>query len=981
MLTQSDEITQLVEQLQNDPVKFVRDVLSHLQEEFLTPENFVKVMLFPTSGAADAAFGLLERLGAPKGTEPKPGPISKPKTAIGRVIRSLVELGRHVAGSLVRLHKRVQGPMGGMRSNIAVHPKLANALSLIVTYGPIVITVASALKEEYDRLKQQQGTDEVSDFEGLINLAAAGLRDGADTLSAEIDQVMETLATLEIPTKIVPLLDLVSMIGDLVIKVLARSGKAKIANKIAGALGVKQKAYEKAAQAIEGTVFDPNYHWATRVIPLFQDEFHEIRDEFVAALETGLTTAAESFNEVVPSSLGVKIQLKSTADVKPKPFEGNYAEFVPYRDREDSRVVVPPLRVESDGVPMPDPMKRAAESRFKHDFGHVRLHGGQEGERTTRHARALALTSGSHVWINPAVTLSSGRGRRILDHELTHVLQQAGPRPLGTPHAATPVTRRGDRGVVVDPEGEREAARIAEAVERGTDAPVDVRSEDPDAFAPTAIGTELVFDVVALMSNYRDTAAFQKKIDDAVGGKPPKDVPGLATANALWAQVETALGRKESYADTFASVRGAIVTQVHRSQAQIKKAIPHIAIDAQRPDKEAMEAKVKADLKAGRKKSIAKQVYQLDPKPFMNLLSGYVFTRTGVAINVTLNLTDWKKPAVASVLVEYLNLGLVPSGDELWTKLGSKMQPVDQREMQIRLSTLDPQPGVWDATAYKLDTDYLKKYERWLVRRKDYGRPPSSSEYIGGKTGNTLSIGTHQMLTGRTDNTTDRESHHTTQFLLIQYFSNASKKKKPFFKNLPGVEFEGSLAKSFKAPGRGKIDISPLFEGDRGGPMPAILLSREAHRQGKLHIDRAHQWVPEGAKADKSDSATQAFMVDSQYKSRLAKAGFEPVASEKTFKDKRSELGSDRDIQLAVYNAVTGTYAWMHETMTRALQYALPRNEFAFYAGWVARHEDLMKGGKPDKDYVLDSGKLDKTTYADALRNDEQIMSRHGWMK
>ena len=76
------------------------------------------------------------------------------------------------------------------------------------------------------------------------------------------------------------------------------------------------------------------------------------------------------------------------------------------------------------------------ESRFGADFSQVRLHTDSIASEAARELRAEAFPSGKDVYFQ------AGRyepetlpGRRLLAHELTHVIQQSGglqgPRPLG----------------------------------------------------------------------------------------------------------------------------------------------------------------------------------------------------------------------------------------------------------------------------------------------------------------------------------------------------------------------------------------------------------------------------------------------------------------------------------------------------------------------------------------------------------------------
>lgn len=105
------------------------------------------------------------------------------------------------------------------------------------------------------------------------------------------------------------------------------------------------------------------------------------------------------------------------------------------------------------GWPLPPPVLHEMEALFGADFSSVRVHVGPQAQALG--ARAFAM--GSHLFFAPGqYDLESPRGRRLLGHELTHVLQQRSGRARG----------RGDTGltVVTDPELEAEADWMGERV-------------------------------------------------------------------------------------------------------------------------------------------------------------------------------------------------------------------------------------------------------------------------------------------------------------------------------------------------------------------------------------------------------------------------------------------------------------------------------------------------------------------------------------
>ncbi|MFD6176229.1 MULTISPECIES: eCIS core domain-containing protein [unclassified Isoptericola] len=80
-------------------------------------------------------------------------------------------------------------------------------------------------------------------------------------------------------------------------------------------------------------------------------------------------------------------------------------------------------------APLPLPARREMEAAFGHDFSAVRVH---TDERPGA-LGARALTEGSDIHVAPgAYAPGSAEGRRLLAHELAHVVQQAGRAPSGT---------------------------------------------------------------------------------------------------------------------------------------------------------------------------------------------------------------------------------------------------------------------------------------------------------------------------------------------------------------------------------------------------------------------------------------------------------------------------------------------------------------------------------------------------------------------
>jgi hypothetical protein len=111
------------------------------------------------------------------------------------------------------------------------------------------------------------------------------------------------------------------------------------------------------------------------------------------------------------------------------------------------------------GQPLDADDRAALEAQLGHDFGRVRVHADARATASARSIGALAYTVGRDVVVDAAhYAPGTARGRRLLAHELTHVVQQRGASAAGQPLAIDTATA-GPR--------EREAERVARLVDRG----------------------------------------------------------------------------------------------------------------------------------------------------------------------------------------------------------------------------------------------------------------------------------------------------------------------------------------------------------------------------------------------------------------------------------------------------------------------------------------------------------------------------------
>jgi len=77
----------------------------------------------------------------------------------------------------------------------------------------------------------------------------------------------------------------------------------------------------------------------------------------------------------------------------------------------------------SGGKPIPAAIKGALEAKLGTDLSNVRVHTGPNAARMTVTMGAQAFAVGNHIVMSPSLA-NSQEGRRLLAHEITHMVQQ-----------------------------------------------------------------------------------------------------------------------------------------------------------------------------------------------------------------------------------------------------------------------------------------------------------------------------------------------------------------------------------------------------------------------------------------------------------------------------------------------------------------------------------------------------------------------------
>ena len=211
------------------------------------------------------------------------------------------------------------------------------------------------------------------------------------------------------------------------------------------------------------------------------------------------------------------------------------------------------------------------EPRFKHDFNHVRVHTDAKASDAASAIGARAFTAGRDIVFGAGeFAPQNDAGRRLLSHELAHVVQQAGPTADGV-ILRQPKSRAPDEGKHRKPSGEKggpndatgqEAffALIGPLIDKSYAAPVHPPIKAPEEAAAPVIGpqqkatTKILSDLTAYNPQAAQDASFLfdaltadmkaylrseagKKLLQALGNKPAGHA--LKLFQTEWARLES----------------------------------------------------------------------------------------------------------------------------------------------------------------------------------------------------------------------------------------------------------------------------------------------------------------------------------------------------------------------------------------------------------------------------------------------------------
>jgi hypothetical protein len=765
---------------------------------------------------------------------------------LARVIRNIARFAKKLLGTVERLRNKAQAPFRAAQSFVLSHPGLAMIVGLMIRYFDALSTLVM------NTLFQDEEEKKDTDFVKRLRAAAA---DGIKGFAERITRAVNVVREIQVPEEIVPL----DLVGEFVVdrvisslggkyKLLAKGGRAAlqripgdpwgrimrtIGETLTGASGVDPNViYREAIQshlrgALDGVRTDM-FSWLDAV---FKD---------VALLkELGITANFKSDAPTVIDFAG--IDFHDGAEAEPSPAEA-----------EHEMPSAGPLHAPSGGERIAAPVRARAEAKLGHDLSHVRLHTGTEGEAVTGRMHADAITSGSHVYLHPTVSPSGGgRGEHVFHHELGHVLQQTGERPLGRSHRDEPSSGRPGRGLTFDAAREAAAERVASRALSPTNVSTPVPVGSPAEGPQPALDRDFVKE---LLERVRDPQSLQREAVDASAIAQAKaenllrdDDLNRPVAEQLPAKLIAAIKAMKpgDFQPPFDSVSEKLKAMAVSSdkEAHIKKAIKVLVVSVR-------EGKSPRRIKG---ETPALPGIWLDPDHFADELARYLYALTGLAFRLSF-ATKEGPDAIGKRQVIDLNATTVTSARPVITKAAMHVAPFALVQVgHVHLPFLgDTKEAheLWDLLAtnsFKNEADFVAEKELWIAATRlavghllpkpgmylqktfelsalakrsvrsqikgirplkahwpspgDYAKARSSevadktdpiAEHIG------LRVGTFGALEKERaaldtptspPNVINRDPHHVPQVLLIDYFSNTHKLSAfPEHMNLPFVK-------------------------------------------------------------------------------------------------------------------------------------------------------------------------------------------------
>ena len=941
---QSADFNQIVDAVQGLP-KAIPDLENKLKS--INSSDIAMFMLFADTSRLKALTG--EKSKKSKATK------KLKKGKLRRFFRAIANLGKLILAVFGKVQSKIKRILERVQLFFMGHPVVRAALGWVIDH-------AEEIKGKAPNLNWPDKSK---------------IEDGGKKLKNKIPEALDNFNTIKAPKELVPMEQIVTIIIDMAIKVLGKKAELIAEGLLWGLRNAPGNLYKKLEKAIADKLrasANPNDLWVKAVRthgePVINNTYAKIRGEFNNFFSNlGVLTDVR-----LPEK---KFQIGFTDNLDEIELFSNPNTVLPLNDHYDGGLKA---KLGKGGSPLSQEIRSSMESSFGHDFSHVRVHTGAEGKATASAVNAQALTTGSHIYLAPGQNVSGGSDGHVFRHEMGHVLQQTGPRPVGGQYSSRPVTGKAGRGVVIDSRREAQADLMARQSGFGNKTHVD--EEDfgkSEGIAPSGLLSRLLNRLLG----FDDLKEEQEKIDaKSKAGTIPKALgahvgrKAAAIKNDIYHYIN---GAKFKPSSPFSNAAEAIKIHLNNSKktTALENAVARIALNAQKTE-------TKTNSKSGSKK-VEKS---LDHKVFRNLLQRYMFAQFGLLLKIDLKKQGSKRKEdsfikVTKVDVQLIHLPAIHGGTKLWSMaLGEKPKSEHGKLIpRVRAFLTSIGPGstaivgikpknIWNKKPFRLQKWVFDETEKFMLAGGKKLLDPaklwpkkSYLDFFNKSNGEGLRLGTY---VGANQKGVERESHHIVQYLLIEFFANKSGKNLAFPlvpKTATSNLYPGLLVASKKptkfTPGKQSnkaINIKEI-EKNRSGIMPAVLLARPTHRRGNLHINKGDDFSNAIADAP-GDGVKHIFR--GKLKSDYTNAEDKGVTKFKTF---TKDTGKDV-VEKRIHNAMIGTYQWMRGKMRPRLKTALKSIEMPYY------NDLAVLGNKKDR---LTRNDMEKT-YNNATKHEKKVM-------
>lgn len=958
--------------IRGDTAEILKGLFDKLGE-MADPGVVIELLLFghPSLNAALSSSTMVAQTKTDKSMQ-RHAPAQRGKfAALKATFAKLKALGKAFARRMDALHTRVQQPMQDARIYTSTRP----ALSMALHFGATHIYEIQALMAAGAALLAMADASERAQDASLMDRLREQLGQEQATLGEKIHGLVGKLATIELPARVIDMDGAVQLIlAEMMAFVGKRLGlKGKAVVVVLEGSGALNYFAGKVAHEIVAAGFDPNVYWRDEVVPLLADKFHAARDSLVKDLNELL--ARPAFDQMfTPIAKGAPL------DIRPDPAV-EYEEPGMQPAAASDRTLEPrPQRLPArgEGRPLAEAERPALERAFGQDLRHVRVHAGGEGEAMTRAFGADALASGSHVFLRQSLDPRQGRGQQVMQHELAHVLQQSGPRPLGRPASERPLPPHPERGLLIDPASEAEAHQLAAAVGarlRGGSAAApraNARAQGARPYTVEPLDPYLLYRLLRGMNRLDEikkqeevldkhsTSATLARSEDTSAVTQLVDVLTKATHKRQGLHIKA----PDVFNAPIDAAQPSNTKALDRMLGELKKALDEttLGVVASHIAKEAQVPLPQHKAAPGLPPPPAKEY--VHPSHFARQLEGYILGKTGVALALGLKTHDLVAPdgskvqaldptaPLASIAVLHLHLPYVAPNSDLarFAILNTWPEARDDDRHRAKLAAvvqgvlqgMGIRSSVWALFGKQYAFSSLLKNrvgEVMLARLTEGGAldpdkltPPQV--YADADLGNkqTNPIGTRVATYGHANQVAaGRHSHHLTQFLVAEYFANQNDRKpfKPGIE-LPGVTWDASDRQTVSRISPDPTDADKGIKtketwggSSRGGKMPAVSLAAATHMEGDLHI------TPQPDDLKGSTRKTQAFAVDSTFRSGLPDA----LKLEKQASALPAYVKSRGAAEVAreLHAQVIATFSHWAGHMNRQLLANMPSIELAYY--------------------------------------------------